>query len=241
VNRVFEVRDSIDFSTGNIDFDGTVIVRGGVRDRFEVKATEDIIVDGLIEAATINCRRNFTCRRGMAAKGQGQLVVDGDAVVGYLNNVKGRIKGNLTVQRELINCDLVIGGNLICDQATVIGGIVAVSGSVRVAALGSNAETSTSLILDPTTLPRTELEACEDEQAQCMQKMTEGSPVDLQILKVIYPGVCIQIGDVEVRFSMAVKGPIKIGRDEHQKLYCRDGDGPTRPLSTLAKIVKRAA
>ena len=158
---MLEVRDAIDISTGNIEFHGTVIVRDGVRDRFEVKATEDIIVDGLIEAATINCGRNFTCRRGMAAKGQGQLVVDGDAVVGYLNNVKGRIKGNLTVQREMINCDLVIGGDLICDQGTVIGGNVVVRGSVRVAALGSKAETSTSL--------------------ECMQKMSEGSAVELQI------------------------------------------------------------
>ncbi len=241
VSRVFEVRGSIDFSTGNIDFDGTVIVQDGVRDRFEVKAMEDIIVDGLIEAATIKCGRNFTCPWGMAAKGQGQLVVEGDAVVGYLNNVKGRIKGNLTVQRELINCDLVIGGNLICDQATVIGGNVAVSGSVRVAVLGSNAETSTSLILDATTLPRTKLEAGEDERAECMQKMGEGSAVDVQIHKVIYRGVCIKIGDVEVRFGVALKGPIKIGRDKHQRLYFREGDGPTRPLNTLAKIVERAA
>ena len=241
VSRVFEVRDAIDFSTGNIDFDGTVIVRDGVRDRFEVKATKDIIVDGLIEAATINCGRNFTCPRGMAAKGQGQLVVDGDAVVGYLNNVKGRIKGSLTVQRELINCDLVIGGDLICDQGTVIGGIVAVSGSVRVAVLGSNAERSTSLILDPTTLPGTTLEACEDERAECVQKMSEDSAVDVQIHKVIHPGVCITIGDVEVSFGVALKGPIKIGRDAHQRLYFREGNGPTRPLNILAKIVDRAA
>jgi len=241
VNRVFEVCGSIDFSTGNIDFDGTVIVRDGVGDRFEVKATEDIIVDGLIEAATINCGRNFTCPRGMAAKGQGQLAVDGDAVVGYLNNVKGCIKGNLTVQRELINCDLVIGGDLICDQGTVIGGNVAVSGSVRVGALGSNAERSTSLILDSTTLPTTKLEACEDERAECVQKMSEDSAVDVQIHKVIHPGVCITIGDVEVSFGVALKGPIKIGRDAHQRLYFREGDGPTRPLNTLAKIVDRAA
>ena len=220
VSRVFEVRGSIDFSTGNIDFDGTVIVRHGVRDRFEVKAMEDIIVDGLIDAATINCGRNFTCHRGMAAKGQGQLVVDGDAVVGYLNNVKGRIKGNLTVQRELINCELVIGGDLIFDRGRVIGGDLAVSGSVRVAALGSNAEKSTSVILDP---------------------KTEGSAVDIQIHKVIHPGVCIKIGDVELKFSVAIKGPIKIGRHEQQGLYFREGDGPIRPLSTLAKIVDRAA
>ncbi len=238
VSPVFEVPGSIDFSTGNIDFDGTVIVRDGVRDRFEVKAMKDIIVDGLIEAATITCGRNFTSHQGMAAKGQGELLVHGDAVVGYLNNVKGRIKGDLTVQRELINCDLVIGGDLICDQGTVIGGNVVVSGSVRVAALGSKAGTSTSLILD---LPRTKLEVGEDERTECMQKMSEGSAVDVQIHKVIYRGVCIKIGDVELRFGVEIKGPITIGRDGHQRLYFREGDGPPRPLDILAKIVGRAA
>ncbi len=229
VSRVLEVRGSIDFSSGNIDFDGAVIVRDGVRDRFEVKATEDIIVDGLIEAATIKCGRNFTCRQGMAAKGQGQLVVDGDAVAGYLNNVTGRIKGNLTVQRELINCDLVIGGDLICDKGTVIAGNLVVGGSIRVAALGSNAETSTSLILDPTTPSGT------------MHEASEGGAVDILVRKVIHPGVCIQIGDVELKFGVAVKGPIKIGRDENQRLYFQEGDGPIRPLSSLAKLVDRAA
>ncbi len=51
----------------------------------------------------------------------------------------------------------------------------------------------------------------------------------------------MKIGDVEVRFGVALKGPIKIGRDEHQRLYLREGDGPTRPLKTVAKIVERAA
>lgn len=219
VSPVFEVGGCIDFSTGNVDFDGTVIVRDGVRDRFEVKATEDIVVDGLIEAATVCCGRDFTCRRGMAAKGQGQLVVDGNALVGYLNNVQGRIKGNLTAQREMISCDLYIGGNLVCDRGTVIGGKVIVGGSVRIAALGSNAGIPTSLILDPTA------------QAK----------VEVRIQKVIHPGVCLKIGDVELKFDMALQGPVTIGRDEHQRLYFREGDGPARPLETLAKLINRAA
>ena len=71
--------------------------------------------------------------------------------------------------------------------------------------------------------------------------MSEDSAVEVEILKVIHPGVCIQIGDVVVRFGEAIKGPIKIGWDEHQRLYFREGDGPNRPLSTLVKIVDRAA
>ena len=147
LSRLFEVNGYVDFSTGNIDFDGTVNVRQGVRDRFEVKATEDIIVGGLIEAATIRCGRDFACRQGMAGKDRGQLLVGGDANAGYLNGVRGHIKGNLTIRRELINCELVIGGDLICEQGAIIGGSIAVAGSIRAGVLGSRAETPSEIVL----------------------------------------------------------------------------------------------
>ena len=122
VSPVLEVAEFVDFSTGNIDFDGSVLIRQGVRDRFVVKATRDIIVHGLVEAATIVCGGNFECRRGIAAKDRGELVVEGDADVGFLNNVRGEIKGHLTIRREIINCDLVIGQDLRCDRGAIIGG-----------------------------------------------------------------------------------------------------------------------
>jgi uncharacterized protein (DUF342 family) len=236
VSRLFEIRGSVDFGTGNVDFDGTVVVREGVRDRFKLEATEDVVVDGLIEAASINCGRNFTCHQGMAGKGRGQLDVDGNAVAGYLDDVKGCVKGSLTVQREMINCELTIGGDLICDKGRVIGGNVAVSGRVQIAALGSNAEKETTLILTE-CVP----EVGENEQAEPVRKMSEVSVVDLLIHKAIYPGVTLKIGDVEVKFDVALKGPIRIGRDEDQRLFFREGDGSKRPLNTVAKIVHAAA
>jgi uncharacterized protein (DUF342 family) len=236
VSRLFEIRGAVDFGTGNVDFDGTVVVREGIRDRFELKATEDIVVDGLIEAATINCGRKFTCHQGMAGKGRGQLDVGGDAVAGYLDDVKGCIKGNLTVQREMVNCELVIGGNLICDKGRVIGGSVAVSGRVQVAALGSNAERATTLILSERTP-----EGGESEGAESPHKMSEAGVVDVLIHKAIYPGVTMKIGDVELKFEVALKGPIRIGRDENQRLYFSEGDGSPRPLDAVARIIDRAA
>ena len=53
VSNTLEIDQNVDFSTGNIDFPGNVIVHRSVKDCFTVKARDDIEVRGLIEAATL--------------------------------------------------------------------------------------------------------------------------------------------------------------------------------------------
>ena len=74
-------------------------------------------------------------------------LVEGDAHVGFLNNVRGQIKGHLTIRREIINCDLVIGQNLRCKRGAIIGGTTAITGSLCAMTLGAKAETETVLVL----------------------------------------------------------------------------------------------
>lgn len=147
VSRVLEIPEFVDFSTGNIDFNGSVKVKEGVRDCFVVKATEDITIEGLIEAATIMCGRDFVCNCGMAAKDRGVLMVDGNVEINYLNNVRGRIKGNLEVKNEIVNCELAVAGNLISKMGSIIGGKVMVTGKVEIGKLGSEAGTKTRMYL----------------------------------------------------------------------------------------------
>lgn len=147
VSPVFEVKECVDFTTGNIDFDGAVTIREGVRDRFEVKASGDIVIQGLIEAATIICGGNLECRRGMAAKDKGRMIIDGDAEIGFLNNVHGEFRGDLNVRKEILNSELIIGKNLRCERGPVIGGTTKVTGSLLVMTLGNEVETPTLIVL----------------------------------------------------------------------------------------------
>ncbi|MEE9131630.1 MAG: FapA family protein, partial [Phycisphaerales bacterium] len=114
---------------------------------FVVKATGDIIIHGLIEAATIVCGGKLECKRGMAAKDRGEISVEGDVEVGFLNNVRGQIQGDLLIRREIINCELVIGGNLRCERGAIIGGTTSVTGSLRGMKLGAESETETLFVL----------------------------------------------------------------------------------------------
>lgn len=147
VDPVLEIQGTVDFSTGNIDFDGDVVIRRDIRDKFKVQATQNITIDGLIDASHIVCGGNLSARRGVAGRGEGTLEVQGDAHIGYLDSVKGHVGGTLHFAREVMHCAVSVGGDLVSDLGRVIGGRMSVAGNVRIAQLGSESETPTELHL----------------------------------------------------------------------------------------------
>lgn len=147
VDPVLEIQGTVDFSTGNIDFDGDVVIRRDIRDKFLVKATQNVTIEGLIDASHIDCGGNLAARRGVAGRGEGTLHVHGDAHVGYLDAVTGHIDGSLYFAKEMMHCTISVGADLVSDIGRVIGGRVTVSGNVRIAELGSESETPTTLRL----------------------------------------------------------------------------------------------
>jgi uncharacterized protein (DUF342 family) len=147
VDPILEIQGTVDFSTGNIDFDGDVVIRRDIRDKFRVRASQNVTIEGLIDASHIDCGGNLSARRGVAGRGEGTLAVRGDAHIGYLDAVTGNIEGSLHFAKEMMHCTLSIGGNLVSDVGRVIGGRVTVAGDVRVAELGSESETPTVLRL----------------------------------------------------------------------------------------------
>ncbi len=147
ISRLLEVPGCVDFNTGNIDFDGDVMVQDAVRDLFAVRATGNVTVQGLVEGATLVTGGDLVLRRGMAAREKGQIVVERDADIGFLNLVRGRIRGDLVVRKEIVDSDLIVGGNLIADHAAIVGGDTIVTGSLNVGVLGSEAYAPTTITL----------------------------------------------------------------------------------------------
>lgn len=137
----------VDFATGNILFDGEVEIAKGIRDCFQVKATGDVTVRGLIEAATIHTGGNLFAHGGMASKERGFVQVHGDLHAPYLDNVQGAVRGDLIVKSEIIQCELVVNGALRMPRGSVLGGKLEVLGGAEVQQLGSPAAAATALRL----------------------------------------------------------------------------------------------
>ncbi len=142
-----EIPEYVDFSTGNINFNGDVVVQKGVRDCFTLKAEGDIEVRGLIEAATIIAGRDLIAAGGFAGREQGNAQIGGCLKGRYLDNIRGQVEEDLCIDREIINCRLTVHGSVLSPSGSVIGGRLAVTRQLQINQLGSPAGASTEILI----------------------------------------------------------------------------------------------
>ena len=77
ISKMLVVED-VTISNGNIKFDGSVYVTGDIKKGAKIEATEDIVVDGFVEGAVIECGGNILFRKGVNADNQGYIRAGGD-------------------------------------------------------------------------------------------------------------------------------------------------------------------
>jgi hypothetical protein len=243
VSEAFLVERSVDFSTGNIRFDGSVIVNDGIRDRFVVQATGNLVVQGLIQAAVLDCEGNFVCRQGMAGRGRGTIRVGGSAEVGYLNDMHGIIEGDLAVGRELIGCELTVGGHLVAENARLLGGETSVRYGATLGEVGARSDAPTVLAVGVrrTTFPAGT--APEEPAAERVQIDQTPAPhdeeVSVVIRRTVHAGVHLSIGGFHLSVDEALAGPLTIGRRGQGLPYCQFGDGEKHPISEVEHLTGR--
>ncbi|MEM6393698.1 MAG: FapA family protein [Planctomycetota bacterium] len=151
VSRVLEVSEDVDFSTGNLDFDGDINIRGGVKDCFVIRSGQSVTVQGLVEAATIHAREDLEAVGGIAGRERAELRVGGDLKARYLDNVQAEVGGTLVLEKEAINSTIITNG-LEGPRAALIGGRTTLVGPGEIDTLGSDAGVSTEVILS--SVPR---------------------------------------------------------------------------------------
>ena len=80
VSNNFEVPADVDASTGDINFDGTVMIRGNVLTGFIVRAKGDIIVDGVVEGAELYAGGQIILKRGIQGMERGKLRAESNVI-----------------------------------------------------------------------------------------------------------------------------------------------------------------
>lgn len=87
VSNVYEVQD-VDASTGDINYDGTVMVKGNVRSGYSINAKGNIEVNGVIEGATLKAEGDVLLKRGIQGMGKAKVECTGNLVAKFIENAE---------------------------------------------------------------------------------------------------------------------------------------------------------
>ncbi len=122
VSRVCVVNE-VNLATGNISFDGTIHVKGNVGSGVTVTATENVIVDGYVEAAVIKSGGDVFLRKGVNGNGSGIIEAKGDVVGQFFEEVRVVTRGDI-IGQYCMNCMLYSGGviSLMGNKGLLLGG-----------------------------------------------------------------------------------------------------------------------
>ena len=111
VKKFLKIKGDVDYSTGNIDFPGDVLIEGNVRDGFTVKAKGDVQINGLIEAATVVANGDINA---MGVKGRGKAFIHSEKNVNlrFVENAEIEALENITINGSAVNSILKAGETL---------------------------------------------------------------------------------------------------------------------------------
>ncbi|MEO0631282.1 MAG: FapA family protein, partial [Planctomycetota bacterium] len=147
VSEDLVIHGDVDFSTGNVQFDGNITVERGIKDCFVVDSTRSTTVVGQVEAATLRSGRDTILRRGMTGREKGEICAGRDVRTRFIDSATIAVGRDLHVDREMTHCSTTVGRNVIAPEAAMYGGECTVGGTAEFAQVGSESNTATLLRL----------------------------------------------------------------------------------------------
>jgi uncharacterized protein len=148
VDPVFAVKGDIDFSVGNIDFLGAVVITGDVKSGFKVKATGDIEVNGIVEDAIIESDGNVLLKMGFIGHGGGKITAKGNVSARYCVNQHIVCQGDVNIGEYFMHSNVLAGGMLIVTEkkGLIVGGEYCALKGIEANILGNENFEHTSII-----------------------------------------------------------------------------------------------
>lgn len=146
VSNVYEVPADVDNSIGNIEYDGSVHVKGNVKSGFSIHAEGDVIVDGVIENAKVCAGGQIIVKRGIQGMHRGTLQAESNIISKYIENAT--ITAGGYVESEIIlNSNVSAGGTVAVHgkKGLINGGVTRAANSIEADTLGTEMETPTVL------------------------------------------------------------------------------------------------
>jgi len=215
VSDVYEVVD-VDTSTGNIDYDGSVLVKGNVKTGFKIKAAGNVEVKGVVEGAQIKAGGNVIIARGFNGMSRGVIEAEGNVVARFIENGTVVCGGNLhseAIMHSKISAsgDIEVTGK----KGFIVGGSVKALGNVTCKAIGSEmgGDTFVDVGVDPKIKQRAQILA--EDVKRRKENLEKLIPVLATLTKRLKSGD--KLSPDQLRYLKQLSEQYKVEKEELEK------------------------
>ncbi|WP_319466219.1 FapA family protein [uncultured Pseudodesulfovibrio sp.] len=172
ISDVLEINSDVDLASGNVHVaKGSILIKGTVTTGTEVSAEENVVVDVVVENAIIKAGADVNVGGGILMEEGGLIEAGGNVTAKFIRNATIHAGGDVVVDVDIANCDIVAGGRIIAesDKGIVNGGNYVCAG-MNVAEVGTDTGTLTSVTL---ALPGSEDPSLDQEDAAIRERIDE--------------------------------------------------------------------
>lgn len=151
VEDILTIKEDVNNTTGNIEFNGNVVIGGDVCEGYTVRADGDVLIKGSVIGSSIYSKKNVVVEKGINGSYKGNIHVDGDLTSKFIENCNVVCRGN-------IYCENILNSTVVCNngidvtsgRGVIVGGNISSSGEIKCKCVGSSGGTSTNITIGMT-------------------------------------------------------------------------------------------
>lgn len=142
---VYEVNGDVDYNIGNIDFIGTVVVRGNILTGFRVKASGDIRVTGGIEGAEVESDGSIEVTGGIIGSNKGFVKAGRNVRCSFVQEGNVIAGEDVLVTQSIMHSNVRAGKSVKClgAKGLIVGGTIQAGERVTARMIGNSMSTAT--------------------------------------------------------------------------------------------------
>lgn len=148
VTELYVIEGDVDATTGDVTFNGDILVKGNVSANVKISAQGSITVNGHVEIATLLAGKDIILRNGVQGAGKGYIYSGGSVSAKFFEQTVVIAKGNINAN-TILNCAMESNQKIMVagKQGVIVGGTLKAIEKIEASAIGNRAETTTSLFV----------------------------------------------------------------------------------------------
>ncbi|PTY40574.1 FapA family protein [Brachyspira hampsonii] len=168
VEPIFEVAGDVGPETGNINFIGSVVVKGSVSDNYSIKAEGNIDVHGTVGKCDLESKGDIMVKLGIQGNENSHVIAGGDVIAKFIQFSNVQAGNNVVVTEAILNSNIDADNRIILigKRASASGGRLRALREVNGKVLGSQAGAKTYIETGISPAKRRAVDDLDNEKAE---------------------------------------------------------------------------